>query len=210
MEDGVQHVPRVGECWCDETGLRRAPRGGSSARRTQRRAHGSSTRQSKRQGQRARRSYGYDAEKKVKGRKRHVLVDVLGFILVLVITSASVQDRDGAAPVIEQTALAHLNIQKIWVDGAYTGEVIQRLREETGIDIEVVRRTDDIRGFLVLPRRWVVERTLGWLERFRLLNREYERAVTSSSADVYCAMSMILTQWITSAYSPSGKPCGFA
>lgn len=112
---------------------------------------------------------------------------------------ASVQDRDDAVPVIEQPVLEHSNIQKIWVDGAYTGDVIHRLREATGIDVEVVKRTDDMRGFVVLPRRWVVERTLGWTERFRLLTREHERTISSSSADVYCAMSMLLAQRLTSS-----------
>jgi transposase len=143
--------------------------------------------------------YGYDAGKKVKGRKRHILVDVLGLILALVITPASVQDRDGAVPVIERAALEHSSIQKIWADGAYKGSVIQALQERTGIDIEVVKRTDDMSGFVVLPRRWVVERTFGWMERYRLLNREYERTVTSSRDGVLHAMSMILLRRITSS-----------
>lgn len=111
--------------------------------------------------------YGYDAGKKVKGRKRHIVVDVLGFILAIVITPASVQDRDGAVPVVEKVALEHSTIRKLWADGAYTGQVIEDLRERTHIDIELVKRTDDMSGFVVLPRRWVVERTFGWMERFR-------------------------------------------
>lgn len=142
--------------------------------------------------------YGYDAGKKVKGRKRHILVDVLGFILGIFITAASVQDRDGAVPVVEQAALEHSTIRKIWVDGIYTGEVIQNLRERTNIDIEVVKRTDDMRGFVVLPRRWVVERTFGWMERFRLLSREVERSIESSREDVYHAMTIVLLRRITS------------
>lgn len=136
--------------------------------------------------------YGYDAGKKVRGRKRHILVDVLGLVLALVITPASVQDRDGAVPVIESAVLEHSYLQKIWVDGAYNGAAIDTLREETNIDIEMVKRTDDMKGFVVLPRRWVVERTFGWMERFRLLNREHERTVTSASADVFHAMCMVL------------------
>ena len=78
------------------------------------------------------------------------------------------------------------------MDGAYTGSVLDRLEERTNIDIEMVKRTDDMSGFVVLPRRWVVERTFGWMERFRLLNREYERTVSSSTADVFHAMSTIM------------------
>jgi putative transposase len=143
--------------------------------------------------------YGYDAGKKVKGRKRHILVDVLGLIVALSITPASTQDRDGAVPVIERAAIEHSSIKKIWTDGAYTGSAIQELRERTGIDIEIVKRTDDMSGFVVLPHRWVVERTFGWMERFRLLSREYERTVTSSRDGVLHAMSMILLRRITSS-----------
>jgi transposase len=135
---------------------------------------------------------GYDAGKKVKGRKRHILVDVLGLILAIVVTPASVQDRDGAVPVLERAALEHSQLQKVWVDGAYTGGVMDRLGERTNIDIEMVKRTDDMSGFVVLPRRWVVERTFGWMERFRLLNREYERTVSSSTTDVFHAMCTIM------------------
>lgn len=144
---------------------------------------------------------GYDAGKKVKGRKRHILVDVLGLILAVVVTPASVQDRDGAVPVLERAALEHSNLQKVWVDGAYTGGVLGRLAERTNIDIEMVKRTDDMSGFVVLPRRWVVERTFGWMERFRLLNREYERTVSSSTADVFHAMCTIMCRRLAVARS---------
>ena len=88
--------------------------------------------------------YGYDAGKKVKGRKRHLLVDVLGLVLVVVITPASVQDRDGAVPVVENAALEHSDLQTIWADGAYNGRPIEDVEKRTGIDIEVVKRTDDM------------------------------------------------------------------
>lgn len=136
--------------------------------------------------------YGYDAAKKVNGRKRHVVVDVLGLVLAVVITPASVQDRDGAVPVIERAALEHSELRKLWADSVYNGRQIEELEQRTGIDIEVVKRTDDMNGFVVLPRRWVVERTFGWMERFRLLNREYERTVTSSTTDVFHAMIMVM------------------
>jgi putative transposase len=138
--------------------------------------------------------YGYDAGKKVKGRKRHVLVDTLGLILAVEITPASVQDRDGAVPVIQSAALEHSEIRKIWADGVYNGQPIADLEKRTGIDIEIVKRTDDMSGFVVVPRRWVVERTFGWLDRFRLLNREYERTIASSTAGIYHAMVMVMSR----------------
>jgi len=153
------------------------------------------------------RDSGYDAGKKVKGRKRHVLVDTLGLILALAVTAASVQDRDMAGPVVRQALLEHSYIHKVWTDGIYTGQAIEDLRQI--VDIEVVKRPKEASGFVVLPRRWVVERTLGWTERFRLLSREYERTVSSSCADIYCAMSMILARRLTSAYRSSDKHHGF-
>lgn len=76
---------------------------------------------------------------------------------------------------------------------------MQRLRERTGVDIEVVKRTDDMSGFVVLPRRWVVERTFGWMERHRLLSREHQRMITSSRDDVLHAMTMAVLRRISSA-----------
>ena len=92
-------------------------------------------------------------EKKVNGRKRHLLVDVLGLILIAVITPASTQDRDGAVPVLEEARRECPTLQRVWVDGAYNGSVIDTLRAKTKLAIEVVKRPDDIRSFVVLPRR---------------------------------------------------------
>jgi transposase len=103
-----------------------------------------------------------------KGRKRHLLVDVLGLILVATITPASVQDRDGAVPVLQEAHREYPTLERIWVDGAYHGRVIDQLRESTKLTIEVVNLSDDVRGFVVLPKRWVVERTNGWLCKWRL------------------------------------------
>jgi putative transposase len=136
-------------------------------------------------------------EKKVNGRKRHLLVDVMGLILVASITPASVQDRDGAVPVLREASREYPTLKLVWADGAYRGAVVDSLQAETGLVIEVVKRTDDLRGFVVLPRRWVVERTNGWLCKFRLLNKEYERTIESSHADVLHAMTTIMLRRLT-------------
>jgi putative transposase len=133
----------------------------------------------------------------VNGRKRHLLVDVLGLILVLVITPASTQDRDGAVPVLHEAHREYPTLERVWADGAYRGEVIDTVQEETGLIVEVVKRTDDLRGFVVLPKRWVVERTNGWLCKFRLLNKEYERTIESSRADVLHAMVTLMLRRLT-------------
>jgi putative transposase len=136
-------------------------------------------------------------EKKVKGRKRHLLVDVLGLLLVAIVTPASVQDRDGAPPVLREAHREYPTLSKVGVDGAYTGAAIAEVREETSLDIEVVKRTDDMKGFVLLPRRWVVERTNGWLGKFRILSKEYERTIQSSRSDILHAMSFLMLRRLT-------------
>ena len=131
------------------------------------------------------------------GRKRHVVVDVLGLILVVLVTPASIQDRDGAVPVLREAHREYPTLSKVWVDGAYTGQVIDELRTETGIDIEMVKRTDDVKGFVVVPKRWIGERTNGWFGKFRILSKEYERTIQSSRSDVLHAMSMIMLRRLT-------------
>ena len=121
----------------------------------------------------------------------------MGLILVAIITPASVQDRDGAVPVLQEAHREYPTLERIWVDGAYHGRVIDQLRESTKLAIEVVKRSDDVRGFVVLPKRWVVERTNGWLCKWRLLNKEYERTLESSRADVLHAMTALMLRRLT-------------
>lgn len=135
---------------------------------------------------------GFDAAKKTKGRKRHVLIDTLGLLLVVLVTSGNVQDRDAVRPIVHRAAMLHSNMTKIWADGGYQGDRVRKTGHESGIDIEIVKRSDDMSGFVVLPRRWVVERTFGWLERCRIFSREYERTETSSKSNVFIAMSALM------------------
>jgi putative transposase len=130
--------------------------------------------------------------KKINGRKRHLLVDVMGLVLVVWITAASVQDRDGAVPVLQEAHREYPTLEKVWVDCEYNGKILEKVGGETGINIEMVKRTDDMKGFVVLPKRWVVERTFGWLGKYRLLSKEYERTLESSKADVYYAMTSLM------------------
>lgn len=135
--------------------------------------------------------------KKVKGRKRHVLVDVLGLILALSITPASVQDRDGAVSVLREAHREYSTLKHVWVDGAYRGDVIDSVVDETRLEIEVVKRPDEQRGFVLLKRRWIVERTNSWFGKFRILSKEYERTIESSRADVLLAMTMLMARRLT-------------
>lgn len=121
---------------------------------------------------------------------------MLGLILAVVVTPASVQDRDGAQ-VLREVHARYPSVRKSWVDGAYTGEVIEQLRTETSIDIEVVKRSDKAKGFVPLPKRWIVERTFGWLGKFRILSKEYERSLASSRADILYAMTALMMRKLT-------------
>ena len=137
---------------------------------------------------------GYDAGKRIKGRKRHLLVDTLGLLLGVAVTPASCPERDGAQKVLSQVADWFTRLRRLWVDGGYTGESFAQWVKAhwPKIDVEVVKRSDDVQGFAVLPRRWVIERTFGWLMRHRRLVRDYER--TESSAEAWIHLAMIRIQ----------------
>jgi transposase len=123
----------------------------------------------------------------------------MGLLLAMSITAASVQDRDGAVPVLLEASREHPTLERVWVDGAYKGAVIDRTREQVNFAIDVVKRNDDVRGFSVVPKRWIGERTFGWLNRFRLLSKEYERSVEASRAGVLHALSTTMLRRLTTS-----------
>ena len=127
---------------------------------------------------------GCDAGKKVKGRKRHLVVDVEGFPIGLAVHAASVQDRDGAPAVILGVLEKAPRIKKIWADGGYQGGKLASALTKLGIgsDLEIVKKPKDVKGFTVLYRRWVVERTFAWMSRCRRLAKDCERSLESSLA----------------------------
>lgn len=140
---------------------------------------------------------GYDAGKKISGRKRHIAVDVMGLILAVMITPASVQDRDAARPLIQGLVNMYGRLQIIWADGGYLGALVQwvkQLRPYGKLRLEVIRRCDDVKGFKVLPRRWVVERTFGWLFKSRRLCRDYEVRLDHSAAMIQLCMIRIMVR----------------
>ena len=131
---------------------------------------------------------GYDAGKKVNGIKRHLLVDTLGMILAVLVLTADIQDRDGARTLLEKVKGQFPRLQKIWADGGYAGTLVDWVKTICGWILEIVKRRDTVKGFEVLPHRWIVERTLGWLNRSRRLSKNFERLTASSEALVYLAM----------------------
>ena len=140
---------------------------------------------------------GFDAGKNVNGRKRHILVDTLGLLLVVVVTAASTQDRDGARQVLAVLAKQWLRLRLIWADGSYAGELIEwvrQLRQRRRITLEIVRRQEAAKGFVVLPKRWIVERTFGWLNRCRRLSKDYEYLTETSEAMIHVAMINLMVR----------------
>ncbi len=137
---------------------------------------------------------GYDAGKKVKGRKRHILVDTMGLLLMVVVHTANIQDRDGARQVLEKVKGTLSCLLLIWADGGYAGQLVDWVKASCGWVLEIVKRSDDIKGFQVLPHRWVVERTFGWLGRYRRLSKDYEGLTQSSEALVYAAMIHLMVK----------------
>ena len=140
---------------------------------------------------------GYDAGKKVKGRKRHLLVDTLGLILAVVVHPANIQDRDGAKLVFEKVRGKFRRLSLVWADGDYAGQLIQWLADFCHWTLPIVKRCDKATGFHVLPRRWVVERTFGWIGRCRRLSKDYEADPRSSEAMVYIAMIQLMLRRLT-------------
>jgi putative transposase len=137
---------------------------------------------------------GYDAGKKIKGRKRHILVDTIGLLLIVVVHTANIQDRDGAKLVMEQVKGTFSRLQLIWADAGYSGKLVDWTKVIFGWVLEIVKRSDDVKGFKVLPHRWVVERTFGWLGRYRRLSKDYEGLTESSQALIYAAMIHIMVR----------------
>ena len=160
---------------------------------------------------------GYDGGKRVKGRKRHVLVDVTGLVLAVCVHAADVQDRRGARQLVEGTPNVLRSVQVVWADQGYTGAFAEWLQETHGTRLEVVRHPArqawrygyeerPRRTFEVLPRRWVVERTFAWLGQSRRLTRDYERLPATSEAMISGAMSRLMLRRLTAA--PGRAPRG--
>jgi putative transposase len=137
---------------------------------------------------------GYDAGKKVKGRKRHILVDTLGLLLAVVITSAALSDAAGAKLLLRRLGGAGKKLRRIWVDGAYRGHLLEWVILHCRFRLQPVLRSDDQKGFVVLPRRWVVERTFAWLTQCRRLDKDYEVLPQSSKAMIYIAMTRLMVR----------------
>lgn len=137
---------------------------------------------------------GYDAGKQVKGRKRHLLVDTIGLVIAVVVTAASLSDAAGARLLFRRLGGTAKKLRRIWVDGTYRGKLVDWVLEHCWFLLQPVLRSDDQKGFVVLPRRWVVERTFAWLTQCRRLSKDYETLLVSSEAMIYIAMTRLMVR----------------
>jgi putative transposase len=170
---------------------------------------------------------GYDGGKKVRGRKRHLLVDTEGLVLRVKVHSAKLPDQDGIKLLLKAARQCHPRLSHLWVDAGYQGRGKEWVEQELGLSVEVVHRTPKPtsekiariwaqewakegreidwqrllprRGFEVLPRRWVVERTFSWLSQNRRMSKDYERLCATGEAFVYAAMTRLMVRRLASA-----------
>jgi transposase len=148
---------------------------------------------------------GYDAGKKVKGRKRHILTDTNGLLVGAVVHEASIQDRDGAVPTLASLRHAFPWLRRIFADGGYAGGKLATALASMGRwTLEIVRRPEGMKGFSVLPRRWVVERTFAWLNRNRRLAKDFEAMIESATAWLFLASVKLLSRRLAIAHQLMG------
>jgi len=121
-------------------------------------------------------------------------VDTLGLVLAVVVHAASVQDRDGARLVLAKLLGHFPRLRLLWADGGYAGKLVDWVRDTCGWVLEIVKRSDDVTGFQVLPKRWIVERTFAWLGRYRRLSKDYEATTASGEAWVTIAMIHLMVR----------------
>ena len=150
-------------------------------------------------------SRGYDAGKKVNGRKRFIVTDTLGLLLVVLVCAADVQDRDGGRRVLNRLTDHRRLVRHVFADGGFAGRLVDWAAQILRLTVEVVRKTDGQRGFAVLPRRWAVERTLAWITAHRRLARDYERHPANSEAMIRWAAINTMVRRITRGH-PATRP----
>ena len=138
---------------------------------------------------------GYDAGKKIKGRKRHIVVDTIGLMVGLTVHRADIQDRDGAPDLLKTIKHRWPWLLHIFADGGYAGDKLKRRLAKIGRwTLEIIKRSDKANGFEILPRRWVVERTFAWLNRCRRLAKDVEKSIASAEAWIMIAHIRLITR----------------
>lgn len=137
---------------------------------------------------------GYDAGKKIKGRKRHLLTDTQGLLLDVQVHSAAIQDRDGAKLLLNHGKKVLASINKIFADGGYAGQLIAWVKRKFDIALEIVKRSE-LHKFVVLPVRWIIERTNAWVSKARRLAKDYEKKTLNQESMIYVRMIQLMLHW---------------
>src|SRR3990172_10099049 len=192
LADGASLLPHMATRWSPAKNSRRPSPESPAARWPHARPRGGHHRQPVGQDRAKRGARGYDAGKKIKGRKRHLVVDTLGMVLAVVVHAANIQDRDGAKLVLAKLLGLFPRMKLIWADGGYAGKLIDWTRKLGHWVLQIVKRSDKVTGFVVLPKRWIVERTFAWLGRYRRLSKDYETLTESSESVIYLAMTHLM------------------
>lgn len=146
---------------------------------------------------------GYDAGKKIKGRKRHIATDTNGLLLAVVVTAASIQDRDAAHRLLTALRARFATVKLVFADGGYAGRLVVWAKTVLALSVQIVKRIDTATGFEVLPRRWVVERSFGWLAKHRRTVRDYETRPDHHETIVYIAAIHTLTRRLARDSEPA-------
>jgi putative transposase len=147
---------------------------------------------------------GYDAGKKIKGRKRHIVTDTLGLMLFVIVHAADIQDRDGAPDILKAIRYRFPWLRQVFADGGYAGQKLRKALRGCGQwNLEIIKRSDTAKGFEVLPRRWVVERTFGWFGRCRRLAKDWERSIATATAWINIASIRVMIRRLARYCFPS-------
>lgn len=161
-------------------------------------------------------THGYDGAKKIGGRKRHILVDTTGLLLKAHVHAADITDRDGAQLLLERLTGAFPRLEHMWADMGYRGKIIEWIKEHLGWTVEIVKQprrwfrvpegeeVPFVPAFVVLPRRWVVERTFAWIGRYRRMSKDYEYLTEMSEAMIYAAMIRLMLKRLAQAPAETG------
>ncbi len=143
---------------------------------------------------------GYAAEKMIKGRKRHILTDTIGLPVAMIVHPANVQDRDGAPALLASARTLVPWLRHVFADGGYAGDKLREaLKDQGDWTIEIIKRSDTAKGFVLLPRRWVVERTIAWLNRNRRLAKDVEMTIESAVTWLYIASAKLMSRRLAAA-----------
>jgi putative transposase len=142
----------------------------------------------------AKTSRGYDAGKKINGRKRHIVVDTCGLLLVVLVTGAHIQDRDAARLLLSALRTTFPTVRLLWADGGYSGQLVTWAATILDLTVQIIRKLTGQTTFVVLPRRWVAERTFAWINRCRRTVRDYERLPAHHAAMIQWSMVIIMTR----------------